>query len=208
MAISQTDAISEEPDPPPGEAAAQQEQAPPPPPPTPPFSLPWPPLLRGQVALRPWGATPKDPEYLAAAWATADIAKFCRAPDDRSREAAGRWIDRESHRRDQGSAVDLCIFEVGQPEVIFGEVGLVLAEPARRWAELGFWLFPGVRGAGRATAAVGVFSDWALSLQGINRLFARIHPDNPRSGSVVERCGYQRVGELADGTVVWALDAV
>lgn len=92
--------------------------------------------------------------------------------------------------------------------MIFGEVGLVLAEPARRWAELGFWLFPGVRGEGRATAAVDVFSHWALSFQDVRRLFARIHPDNPRSGAVVERCGYQRIGELADGTTVWALDAV
>jgi RimJ/RimL family protein N-acetyltransferase len=164
-------------------------------------------LSRGTVALRPWGATPKDSEYLAAAWATADIAKFCRAPDDRSREAAGRWIAREPQRRDSGRAIDLCITEAGQPEVIFGEVGLVLAEPRRRWAELGFWLFPGVRGAGRATAAVGVFSKWALAFQDVQRLFARIHPDNPRSAAVVERCGYQPVGKLADGTAVWALDA-
>jgi len=163
-------------------------------------------LVRGEVALRPWGATPKDPEYLAAAWADADIAKFCKAPDDRSREFAGRWIEKEPVRRDKGSSVDLCIIKVGEPEVIYGEVGMVLAEPGRRWAELGFWLFPGVRGAGIATSAVGVFSDWAVAFQGINRIFARIHPDNPRSQAVVERCGYERVGELADGTVVWAFD--
>lgn len=96
---------------------------------------------------------------------------------------------------------------MGEPEVIFGEVGLVLAEPTKRWAELGFWLFPGVRGEGRAALAVEAFTDWALAYQGIRRLFARIHPDNPRSAKVVERSGYQLAGELPDGTAVWAADA-
>jgi RimJ/RimL family protein N-acetyltransferase len=175
-------------------------------PPTPPFGLPWPPLALSGVQLRPWGATPKDPEYLAAAWAIDDIARFCAVPDDRSREAAKAWIDAEPARRDAGTALDLCITKVGEPEVIFGEIGLVLAEPARRWAELGFWLFPGVRGEGRATAAVDAFTDWVLSRQGITRVFARIHPDNPRSAKVVERCGYQHVGDLADGVAVWAAE--
>ena len=38
------------------------------------------------------------------------------------------------------------------------------------------------------------------------QIAARIHPDNPRSGAVVERSGFQRAGELPDGTIVWVAD--
>ena len=103
-------------------------------------------------------------------------------------------------------ALDLAIFELGSPEVILGEVGGTMAEPTKRWCELGFWLFPGVRGEGRATHAVDAFTDWLLNVQNVKRVFARIHPDNPRSGAVVERSGFQRAGELPDGTIVWVAD--
>ena len=116
----------------------------------------------------------------------------------------------------------MAIFELGSPEVILGigllmtisavgavilgEVGVTMAEPTKRWCELGFWLFPGVRGEGRATHAVDAFTDWLLNVQNVKRVFARIHPDNPRSGAVVERSGFQRAGELPDGTIVWVAD--
>lgn len=143
---------------------------------------------------------------MAAAWAEPDIAKFCSVPSDCSREAAARWIDGEPARRDAGSALDMAIIELGQPQVIFGEVGITLAEPARRWAEIGFWLFPGVRGEGRASRAVNVFTDWVLREQKLERVFARIHPDNPGSAKVVEKCEYQPAGKLEDGTTVWVFD--
>jgi len=178
-----------------------------PPVPTPPFTLPWPPLVRGTVALRPWGASDKDPEYLAAAWADADIARWTKVPQDRSRGAAKTWVAGEGVRRDSGKALDLCVTEAGAPEVIFGEVGMVLVEPTRRWAEIGYWLFPGVRGAGRASVAVDVFSDWVLHSQGIRRVVARIPDGHERSAGVVARAGFSAVGKLADGTVVWCRDA-
>lgn len=171
------------------------------------FTLPWPPLLRDRVALRPWGASQKDPEYLAAAWAEDDIARWTQVPDDHGREAAKRWVDGEGARRDSGLALELAITETGSPEVVFGEVGLVLVEPEKRWAEIGYWLFPGVRGSGRAATAVEAFTDWVLSDQEVKRVFARIHPDNPASERVVERAGFQNAGALPDGTRVWALDA-
>lgn len=158
------------------------------------------------MALRPWGATPKDSEFLAAAWAESDIARFCSVPEDHGREAAAAWIAGEPDRRDRGLALDLAITELGQPEVIFGEVGVTMAEPVKRWCEIGFWLFPGVRGEGRATLAVDALTDWLLNEHGIKRIFARTHPDNPRSARVVERCGYQAAGELADGTIVLVID--
>lgn len=177
--------------------------------PPPPLALPWPPLLRHEpsVALRPWGATPTDADTLVAAWSDPDIVRWTTVPDARSRDDAVRWVAGERARRDQGVALDLAVTEVGATEVVLGEVGLVLAEAERRWAEVGYWLFPPWRGAGRAAAALDLFTEWVLRDLPIDRLFARTHADNPRAGAVAERAGYERAGELPAGIEVWVRDA-
>lgn len=173
----------------------------------PPFTLPRPSLEQGRIALRPWGAGSHDAELLTRAWTDPEVVRWARVPEVHDERAATRWVERERDRRELGVGVDLVIVEPGAPDVVLGEVGCVMAEAERRWAEIGFWLFPGVRGAGRATAAVEAFSDWALATQPIARLFARIQADNGASERVVERAGYHKLGELDDGTRVWVLDA-
>ena len=187
------------------------ELAPPTPPPTEvhPFTLPWPPLRfdNPSVALRPWGATPTDPDTLVAAWADPDVSRWTLLPEVRTREAAAAWVAAEGSRRDHGVALDLAITESGAPEVVIGEVGLVLVEAERRWAEVGYWLFPPWRSQGRAAVALELFSEWALRVMPIQRLFARTHVDNPASAAVAKRAGYELAGELPDGTQVWVIDA-
>lgn len=178
------------------------------PPLTRPFALPWPPLRQAEpsVALRPWGATPTDPDVLAGAWVDPEVARWTKVPAEPSPAAAARWIDGEAARRDVGKALDLVITPLGEPDTIIGEVGLVLVEPEKRWAEVGYWLLPAWRGSGRATVALDLFSDWVLREQSVARLFARVQAANPASGAVAERAGYQRAGELPDGIVVWMRD--
>lgn len=173
-----------------------------------PFTLPWPPLRQAEpsVALRPWGANLTDPAVLAEAWADAEITRWTKVPQDATAEAASRWIDGEAARRDAGRALDLVITPLGEPETIVGEVGLVLVEAEKRWAEVGYWLLPAWRGSGRAATAVELFSDWVLREQPVARLFARVQGENPASGAVAERAGYERAGDLPDGTVVWVRD--
>ncbi|CAN5642650.1 GNAT family N-acetyltransferase [soil metagenome] len=178
------------------------------PPPVQPLALPWPPLRRNEpsVALRPWGAQPSDPATLAAAWQDADIARWTAVPEARTEADAARWVAGEGERRDQGVALDLAITELGAPEVVVGEIGLALVEPERRWAEVGYWLFPAWRGGGRASVALDLFTDWVLRDLPIDRLFCRTHVDNPASASVAERAGYDLAGDLPDGTRVWVMD--
>jgi RimJ/RimL family protein N-acetyltransferase len=59
----------------------------------------------GAVALRPW--RPADAPALAAAWADPDIARWTAVPEDRSVEAAARWIAGWDERRRRGLALDL-----------------------------------------------------------------------------------------------------
>ncbi len=172
------------------------------------FPLPWPPLAdrSTRIGLRPWGAGEDDPVVLAAAWADPEVARWTQVPPDTSVDSARTWIRGEEARRSRGLAMDLVISQLDEPRAVLGEVGLVMAEPEKGWAELGYWLTPEARGAGRAAAAAATFSDWVLRELPVERLFARTSPDNPRAGGVAEAAGFTRVGELDTGTEVWIRD--
>jgi RimJ/RimL family protein N-acetyltransferase len=62
--------------------------------------------------------------------------------------------------------------------------------------EVGFWLVPGARGRGVATAAVGLICDWAIREWGIERFDAHSDIDNPAAHAVLERNGFSREGIL------------
>jgi RimJ/RimL family protein N-acetyltransferase len=171
--------------------------------------LPSPPLVHPvlEFSLRPWGTTVADGEALVAAWADPQIARFTAIPERRDVAAANRWIAKEEQRRTSGRAIDLVISELGVPERIWGEVGLVVVEPVRRWAEIGYWVAPAARNYGVATAAVTLVAGWATRSLPIARIVARTHPDNPASAVVAQRAGFTSAGSLSDGTDVWTLDA-
>jgi RimJ/RimL family protein N-acetyltransferase len=172
------------------------------------FPLPWPPLADPitQIGLRPWGAGEDDAAALAAAWADPEIARWTSVPAEHDVEAARTWIRGEEARRSRGLAMDLVISRLDEPRVVLGEVGLVMVEADKGWAELGFWLAPEARGGGRAAGAATVFVEWVLRELPVKRLFARTQPDNPKAGRVAEAAGMVRAGELETGTEVWIRD--
>jgi RimJ/RimL family protein N-acetyltransferase len=172
------------------------------------FPLPWPPLADAGtgIALRPWGAGESDDVALAAAWTDPEVARWSAVPADASVDAARHWIRGEGDRRARGLAMDLVITPLDDAGRVLGEVGLVMVDEGRGWAELGYWLTPEARGGGRATAAASTFATWALRELPVRRLFARTHPDNPRSGRVAQGAGLQRAGALETGTEVWIRD--
>lgn len=165
-----------------------------------------PPLRGPGVALRPWASDFGDGITLSRAWNDPDVVRWTTVPDDRSVEAARRWIGEEGVRRDQGLAVDLVATEPGEPDRVYGEVGFVLVEPDRLWGEVGYWLFPEARGEGRAGVALRLFTDWVLHDLGIRRLFARTNAANPGAGKVAQRAGYDLAGQLDGGVEVWVRD--
>lgn len=176
------------------------------PPPPPPIGLPWPPLVHQGVALRPWGNAATDAQRLVEAWSDADVVRWTAVPQNHDLAAAEHWISGEQTRRDRGLAIDLVITEPGVPDVVLGEVGLVVVEPEQRWAELGFWLFPSARGAGRATVAAGLVTSWAQVHLGMARVFAQVHAENPAAAGVVRRLGFEHAGDLPNGHQVWVND--
>lgn len=165
-----------------------------------------PPLRGPTVALRPWATDFGDAATLARAWHDDEVVRWTTVPEDRSVDAARRWIAEEGSRRDAGLAVDLVVTEPGEPDRVHGEVGLVLVEPDRGWAEVGYWLFPEARGAHRAGEALRLLADWALHDLSVRRLFARTNVANPAAGRTAATAGFDLAGTLDGGVEVWARD--
>ncbi|MCU1499231.1 MAG: putative acetyltransferase [Acidimicrobiales bacterium] len=173
-----------------------------------PLALPTDPLHDDDrtLALRAWGCERGDAVALAAAWADPEIARWTAVPQSHDEAAAARWIAAEASRRAAGRALDLVVTGRDDASEVRGEVGLVVVDARRRWAEVGYWTAAPWRGRGLATTALATCSAWALAELPLVRLFARTAPGNPASVAVARRAGYGLAGGLADGTQVWVRD--
>lgn len=190
--------------------------------------LPSPPLVDRPhgIVLRPWGRGRDDATALAAAWRDPTLRATTSVPADASLLFARRWIAGEAERRARGLALDLVVSSLpdpGHPRAgdppagsvlpdagaapggpVWGEVGLRSIDPVAGRAEVGWWIAPGQRGRGLASAAVDLLSAWALGPPlGLRQVWARIDPANHAAARVASRAGYARLGH-AGGTVVWA----
>ncbi|CAN5814734.1 hypothetical protein BH23ACT2_BH23ACT2_03810 [soil metagenome] len=174
------------------------------------------------MALRPWGTQSSDAAALAAGWADPEVLRWTSVPEHHGEHDASRWVAGSPYRCYRGVALDLAITEISTrgpfihdtstpesstSEPVIGEIGLVVVNPERRWAEVGYWLLPAWRDRGRATAALGLFSEWVLDELPVVRLFARTHGENPASAAVARGARYRHPGDLTDGVAVWVRDA-
>jgi ribosomal-protein-alanine N-acetyltransferase len=158
--------------------------------------LPQRPLTDGRVMLRAW----RDDDAAAkAAWgADALIVRWTDVPanyTERDARAHGRAV--EANRR-AGRALDLAIVDPGSDRVL-GSCDVRRPDPGDpALGELGYLVGPEARGRGVATRALALLVAYAFAELGMARIQALVHPDNPASGRVLERLGFQREGLLRD----------
>ncbi|RZU52203.1 RimJ/RimL family protein N-acetyltransferase [Krasilnikovia cinnamomea] len=88
-----------------------------------------------------------------------------------------------------------CAYAITDPATdrVLGGVGLERVVAARRQAELGYWVSPGARGRGVATAAVRALTDHAFAA-GVARLEVLTHWENAASQRVALATGFRREG--------------
>lgn len=168
-----------------------------------PVPLPDPPLTdRGAgIGLRPWQA--RDGPALVEAWADPEIGRWTAVPDQHGPAGARRWIEREAARRAAGLSIDLVVAGIDDDR-LRGEVGLVLTEPARGWAEIGFWSTREWRRRGATTAAVALLVRWALGPPlALHQLYARVDQDNGASTAILARCRFDDRGPVSGGHHLW-----
>lgn len=171
------------------------------------FVLPAPPLVdaaRGLV-LRPWRSS--DALALATAWAVPDIAAQATVPGVGTVANAERWIAGAPARRGVGMSLDLVVGPLGGDEV-WGEVGLTrlrltAGDAVRDEVEIGWWVLPGHRRRGVATAAAGLLARWALAELDAPRLVARIERGAEGSEGVATRVGLRRRARLDATRDLW-----
>ncbi len=140
--------------------------------------------------LRPWRAA--DAGVLAAAWRDPVIRDRLEVPEPADEATASRWIAQREQAVAEGRSVDLAVVDPSSGEVI-GEVGLSGLDPVRRAALIGWWIAEGWRGQGRATEAVRLVLDWALSEGPLDVVMAEIDSGNPASAAVARRAGMRQV---------------
>jgi RimJ/RimL family protein N-acetyltransferase len=151
--------------------------------------IPDPPLRDGEVLLR----LARDEDAVAqSSWGEdEEILRWTQVPRGNTVEAARSWIAaREAERRsgrqlfltiadpESGEVLGACDLRRPGEDPLVGEVGFVLAAPAR--------------GRGVATRALRLLVRRALTDLGMRRVQALVHPDNHRSLAVVERAGFRR----------------
>ncbi|GAB2598381.1 hypothetical protein Aab01nite_74350 [Paractinoplanes abujensis] len=87
------------------------------------------------------------------------------------------------------------LYAIADPDTdeLLGGIGFDKVVPARRQAEVGYWVGPWARRRGVASAALRALSAHALS-HGLERLELLTHWDNPLSQRVALAAGYTREG--------------
>jgi RimJ/RimL family protein N-acetyltransferase len=72
---------------------------------------------------------------------------------------------------------------------VFGDLAFHLSEDGNT-AEVGYSFAPEHWGHGYAVEALDALIDHAFDTLGVTRIFGMLHPDNPASAMVMERCGF------------------
>ncbi len=142
-----------------------------------------------RLTLRPgW---PEDAPALAAAIAhEAVVMKTSRVPWPYTVADAEYWLGMEAA---PGNHLMLILaHDRGPAPELVGGIGLHGDDGQ---LEIGYWLTPAAWGRGYATEAGRAVLGMARHALGLSRLFGRHMVDNPASGQVLRKLGFQRTGQ-------------
>lgn len=135
---------------------------------------------------------PDDARQIACCVNDLDMARnLARLPHPYAPKDALRWIEYADTARARGSEYAFVIThaEAG----VIGSVGFNRTDgPA--W-EIGYWVDKAVHGKGVATEAARALLTWGEQKFGVTQFVAGHFKDNPASGRVLEKLGFERVGE-------------
>jgi RimJ/RimL family protein N-acetyltransferase len=156
--------------------------------------FPVPPLAGEVVLLRPWREA--DVPGIAAAFSDPVMQRFSwRAAPFTETDARG-YVAEQEQARLRGDELNFALAGPHDQDVVLGCVSLHEVRLGQGCAAVGYWLAPGARGRGAATAAVRLLARWAFAELGVARLELTCGPDNQASQHVAERCGFSREGLL------------
>lgn len=137
--------------------------------------------------IRPW-STADAPNVLAAS-VVPDLIRQIRLPVP-GIDGALAWVC----GRMEADPLKLCSFAIELDGELAGEVALHGFVHEHAVATVGYWLMPDARGRGLATRATCTMVTWAFDELGMERVGLDHRVNNPESGRVAARCGFQYEG--------------
>ncbi|MEU7903541.1 GNAT family N-acetyltransferase [Actinoplanes sp. NPDC049118] len=141
------------------------------------------------LRLRPYRDA--DVPNLLAAFRDPDTRRYMSGtPGEVDAEKVRAWVHAPASGPDRHS---YAVADPATDELLAGAVLHVLRRRAS--AEAGFWVCPGARGRGVATATTRALADLSFA-HGVRRVELFIRADNPRSQRVALAAGFRREGEL------------
>ncbi|MCC7271839.1 MAG: GNAT family N-acetyltransferase [Alphaproteobacteria bacterium] len=151
-------------------------------------------LATARLVLRPPVAADAPAiEALAAPW---EVARYTqRIPHPYPPGAAAAFLAEVAADRAAGNALLFAITRRGDGAFL-GMIGLEAAdEPGV--LEIGYWLGMPFWGQGYAAEAARAVLRHAFALDGVDMVFAEVHPDNRASCRVLEKAGMRETGRVA-----------
>ena len=147
-------------------------------------------LSDGVVTLRNW--RPDDARAVFEACQDPLIARHTYVPVPYRREHADGFIANCMRAFASGSSEAGFAIADAATDQVLGSMSRSPLDGHR--AGFGYWLAPRARGRGVATRALRLIADWTLATTDAIRLDLYTDLDNPASGAVAERAGFEREG--------------
>lgn len=160
-------------------------------------------IAAGVLQLRPWEHR-LAPELLVAL-CDPEFRRWGQPAAEPTLEDVHAWIDERDRAWRAGERLSFAVQDI-TTATLLGQVGLKHFDVWPSAAEISYWVAPGARRTGVATAAVGTLSRWAFGALGLHALRLAHATANTASCGVAVRCGYAVEGlarsaaPLADGT--------
>ena len=144
-------------------------------------------LSDGVVDLRAW--RPEDAPAVFAACQDAELVRHTYVPQPYTIEHAKGYIELCNRALGDGSAAGFAIVDASTDRVL-GAMSRPPLDGHR--ASFGYWMVPSARGRGFCARALRLMADWTLETTDAIRLELYTDLDNPASGRVAEKAGFER----------------
>jgi len=148
----------------------------------------------GPITLQRWTVDRADDLYRAVLESMPELVSFMPwATKDYDLDAATDYLERSGREWDRGENFNFAML-TSQGDVV-GACGLM----SRRGPdvfEIGYWVRSAHAGIGYATAAALALAEAGLSHPGIDRVEIHHDIDNPASGRVAAKAGFDKVGPI------------
>jgi [ribosomal protein S5]-alanine N-acetyltransferase len=119
-----------------------------------------------------------------------DVSKMCGGiPHPYPELAADGWIMLQAHAWARDLSYSFAVtLEAGD---LIGSCGVYRMSGTRNWWEIGYWFGRPFWGRGYASEAAQAVMDWAKRELGADRMVAGHFADNPASGQVLRKLGFE-----------------